>query len=203
MIKRIRDFFESIAFAGLKPSGGPVAPKKELKWLGPLQKPVERLLSGSAPTDPLYLTNRTLAQKLRSWSLIAVPIVLLAAGIGGVLYLMEPPEAPPAKELSAAEITARLLPNMDKDIKLAPPSDVQVVEVKIDGQRLTGVVQNVSKHMVESAELVVDLTNATGSQIGAVNGTVEKIPAAGRKEFQIPIKQRDAAFALVREITTK
>jgi hypothetical protein len=33
-----------------------------------------------------------------------------------------------------------------------------------------------------------------------VNGTVEHIPASGTKEFQFPIRQRNAAFALVREI---
>ena len=67
-MKQIREFLESIAFAGLKP-GGQTAPKRQLPWLGPLR---DRLLSGGpAPTDPLYLTNRTLGRKLLSWSLSA------------------------------------------------------------------------------------------------------------------------------------
>jgi hypothetical protein len=51
--------------------------------------------------------------------------------------------------------------------------------------------------------VVFDLTNSTGSQIGAISGTVENLPPSGHKEFQIPIKQRDAAFALVREVKSR
>src|SRR5450756_419146 len=80
-MKRIREFLESIVFAGMKP-GGKTAPNRQLKWLGPLGGPVERLFSGGpAPSDPLYLTNRTQAQKLKFWSLIAIPCVVLALGI--------------------------------------------------------------------------------------------------------------------------
>ena len=203
-MKRIREFLESIVFAGMKP-GGQTAPKQQLKWLGPLRGPVERLLSGGpAPTDPLYLTNRTLAQKLKSWSLVAIPCVVLAVGIGVTLSnVLDPPEAKPVKEPTAAEITAKLLPNLDKDIKLAPPSDVQVLEIKVDGSRLVGVVKNTTTREIAVVELVIDLTNATGSQVGAVNAIVEKLPPSGRKDFQIPIKQRDAAFALIREVTSR
>ena len=57
--------------------------------------------------------------------------------------------------------------------------------------------------MTKAAELVVDLTNAAGSQVGAVSGTVEKLPALGTKDFQIPITQRDAAFGLVRDVRSR
>jgi hypothetical protein len=203
-MKRIREFLESIVFAGLKP-GGQKAPRRQFQWLGPLSGPVERLLSGGpAPADPLYLTNRTLAQRLKSWSLIAIPCLILAAGIAVILSsFLGPPETTPQKEMTAAEITAKLLPNIDKDLKLAPPPDVQVVEVRVDGSRLVGLVKNSTTREIAAAELVFDLTNATGSQVGAVNGTVEKIPASGTKDFQFPIKQGDAAFALVREVTVR
>jgi hypothetical protein len=199
-MKRIREFLESIVFAGMKP-GGQTAPKRQLTWLGPLRGPVERFLSGGpAPSDPLYLTNRSPTQKLRSWSLIVIPLVLIL-GVGYKLSRsLNPPAAPPSKEMTAAEITAKLLPNMAKDIQLAPPADVQVPEIRVDGSRLVGVVKNTTASEIAVAELVIELTSSTGSQVGAVNGTVEHIPASGTKEFQFPIRQRNAAFALVREI---
>ncbi|MCX6632033.1 MAG: FxLYD domain-containing protein [Candidatus Solibacter sp.] len=201
-MKRIREFLESIVFAGLKP-GGQTAPKPQLRWLGPLRGPVERLLSGGpAPTDPLYLTNRTLAQKLKSWSLVAIPCAVLAVGIVVTLSnVADPPGAPPPKEPTTAEIAAKLLPNMN-NLKLAPPSDVQVLELRVDGSQLVGVVKNTAAREIAVVELVIDLTSASGSQVGAVKGTVEKLPAWGRKDFRIPIKQSNATFALIREVTS-
>jgi hypothetical protein len=203
-MKRIREFLESIVFAGLKP-GAQMAPQPQLKWLGPLRGPVERLLSGGpAPTDPLYLTNRTLGQKLKSWSLIGIPCLVLAVGVGIVLSsIIDPPVAKPTKELTAAEITAKLLPNMDNDFKLAPVSDVQVLEARVDGTRLSGKVKNTSTREIAIAELVVDLLDVRGSQVGAVKAIVEKIPPSGTRDFEIPIKQRSAATALVREVTLR
>ncbi len=77
-----------------------------------------------------------------------------------------------------------------------------MLEIKVENTRIIGIVQNTSKQNVHSADLAIELTNLAGSQVGAVNATVENIPAAGRREFQINIKQRDAAFALVRDIVT-
>jgi hypothetical protein len=207
-MKRILAFLKSIVFAGMKP-GAQTAPKRQLAWLGPLRGPVERLLSGGpAPTDPLYLTNRTRGRKLLSWSLVGIPCLVLLAGIGITLSnllsnLLDAPLAKPAKELTAAEITAKLLPNMDKDFKLAAASDVQVLEARVDGTRLIGKVKNTSTREIAGAELVIDLADAEGSQVGAVSTVVGKIPPSGTKDFEISIKQRNAASAMVREVTLR
>src|ERR1017187_7901477 len=104
-MKRVMALLESIAFAGMKP-GAQTAPKRQLAWLGPLRGPVERLLSGGpAPTDPLYLTNRTLGRKLLSCSLIGIPCLALLAGIGVKLSSLDPPLAKPAKELTDRKST--------------------------------------------------------------------------------------------------
>ena len=200
MKKRIREFFESLMYAGLKP-GGQAAPKREPGRVGPLRNSVERFLSGGQPTDPLYLSNRTAGQKLKSWSLIAIPCLVLVLGVSVVLTnLVDSPPAAPLKQPTSAEITAKLLPNLNQDFKLKPASDVQVVEIRVVGSRLVGVLKNTSARDIAAAELVVDLTNAAGSQVGAVSGKVEKIPALGTKDFQIPITQRDAAFGMVRDV---
>ena len=93
-----------------------------------------------------------------------------------------------------------MLPNLDTDIKLQPSSDVQVLEVRVEGSRLVGVVKNTTAREIAATELVIDLTDAAGSQLGAVNGIVEKIPGSGTKNFQIAIRQRGAAFALIRTV---
>ncbi len=202
-MKRIREFLESIAYTGLKPSTGPAAPKSGLRWLGPLQGPVERFLAGGpAPNDPLYLTNRTTAAKVKAWSLVGIPCLILAAAIGVTLYVLEPPEPKPLKQPTPAEIAATL-PKVDKDFKLAPPADLQVVEILVSNSRVSGIVQNTGKHEIASAELVIELTNSEGSQLGAVNTMIEKIPASGRREFAMNIKQREATYGLVREIIVR
>jgi hypothetical protein len=196
----LRKFLESIVFAGMKP-GTQTAAKPQPKWLGPLRGPLERLLSGGpAPTDPLYLTNRSLTQKLKSWSLLAVPCLILVAGVAYTLRTLNPPETKPVQEPTAAEISARL--QLPKDIKLAPASEVQVLEIRVDGSQVVGAVRNNSARDIPVVKLIIDLTTASGSQVGAVDATLEKLPASGRRDFQIPIKQRDAALALVREIAT-
>ena len=196
----LRRYLEAIVFAGMKP-GAQTAPKPQPKWLGPLRSPVERLLSGGpAPTDPLYLTNRSLPHKLKSWSLLAVPFLILVAGVAYTLRTLNPPAPKPVPEPTAAEITARM--QLPKDIKLGPVSDVQVLEIRVDGSQLVGAVRNTSARDIPVVKLIIDLTSISGSQVGAVNATLEKLPASGRRDFQIPIKQRNATAALVREITT-
>jgi hypothetical protein len=205
-MKRLRDYFERIAFAGLKP-GEQRAQQRQLKWLGPLSGPIERYLSGGAQSDPLYLTNRSTNQKIRSWLLIGIPSLLLVVAIGiATSNIIDPPEAKPQKELTAKEIASKLLPGMDKEIKLTTNPDVQVVEIAVQhhgGTRLVGVVHNNTSHEIGTVELVIDVTDTTGSQVGGVSGTVLKVPAQSNKEFQFSIKQKDAAFALIREIISR
>jgi hypothetical protein len=207
-MKRLRAFIESIVFAGMKPDAQRVQPGPQWKGLGRLSGPVDRLLSGGlAPTDPLYLSNRSLGQKIRSWSLIGVPCLVLLGGIAFVLSsLMSPPDVKPAKELTASEIAAKMLPEMTKDLKVTTNHDVEVVEVKVDntnGPKLMGTVRNTTDHEIAFAEIIVDITNSGGSQLGAVTGTVEKIPAKGTKAFQSSIAQPDGAIALVRQVNIR
>jgi hypothetical protein len=200
-MKRIREFLESIAYTGLKPSGGTsAAPKSGLRWLGPLQGPVERVISGGpAPNDPLYLSNRTAAQKLKTWSLVAIPCLFLATGIGVTLYLLDPPEPKPIKQPTVAEIAGNL-PKVGKDDKIAPTNDLQLIEIVVSNSRVSGAVQNTSKRDIAAAELVIDLANSLDSQVGAVRVTLEKIPASGRRSFALSIQQHDATKAMIREI---
>src|ERR1035441_9764489 len=124
---------------------------------------------GSSVAVALYLTNRSVPQRLKVWSLIAVPCLILVAGVAYTLRTLNPPAPKPVAELTAAEITARM--QLPKDIKLGPVSDVQVLEIRVDGSQLVGAVRNTSARDIPVVKLIIDLTSISGSQVGAVNAT--------------------------------
>jgi hypothetical protein len=203
-MKRLRQFLESIAFAGLKP-GGTSTPKPQPTKLGPLRGKLERFLSGGAPADPLYLSNRTLGQKIKFWSLVAIPCAILAAGVWVTFsIILDPSAAKSDREPPPAPVVVEKdpLPNLKSDIKLAT-SDVQVLELKVEGPLVVGSIKNTTTREIGSVELIIDLTNSSGSQVGAVKVVVEKLPASGRKSFQASIPKSTATFALVREVTSQ
>lgn len=205
-MKSLRQIFELIAYAGMKPSGAGAAPSTRLKWLGPLRGPVDRFLNGPSSSDPFYLTNRTLAQKLRLWVLITLPF----AGVVVLVYMAANGRfddasqlPPPTKQLSNAEIAAKMLPDLNKTITLDSNKTVDVVDVVVQkgsASKVSGTVRNSSDQVVHDVELVLDLTDDAGSRVGAVTCKVPRIDAKSNAPFQISIPQHDAAFALVREI---
>jgi hypothetical protein len=207
MLKRLRQFIDSIVFAGLKPDAPREQQTKGRRWLGPLHGLVDRLLSRPAPSDPLYLSNRTFDQKVKLWLAIAIPCVVLA---GGVLLLLsnifQANDLGPGAEPSAAELAAKLLPNVDKTIKIDVNKDVQVLEAHLEhegGMKVAGTVKNNTDHLIHSTEIILNLTDKTGSHLGAVSAHVDDLAPNATMKFQTPIEQKEAVFALVREISTQ
>jgi len=202
-MKRLREFFESIVFAGMKPGARP-GQTQEMKWLGPLRGPVERLLSGSAPSDPLYLTNRSVGGRIKSWSLVVIPCLFIVGLVA--LTLSKDYSGPPApqKEPSAEEAAKKILPDIARDIKIDSNKDVEVVQVHVDrsAMKVAGTVRNNTAHAIAVTDVVFNLADTSGSQIGAVSGHIENLPPKTTKDFEFPIKQRDATFVLVRELST-
>src|SRR5437016_5000933 len=100
-MKRFREWIESIIFAGMKPSGGKNAQpllRANTFWGRLRQKFDTMLAGGAAPNDPLYLSNRTWTQKVRSWGVITIPLLVLVAGVGLVLSgYLDPPDVKPQK----------------------------------------------------------------------------------------------------------
>jgi hypothetical protein len=204
MRKRLREFFESIAYAGLKP-GAQRPQAAQATWLGRLATRAGRMISGRAPSDPLYLTNRTFGQRARFWAVLIVPCLVLAAAIGIALTnILEPPEPKPAAEPTAGEVAAKTLPNIDNNLKLDRSTDIDVAEMRIvhaGGAHLEGVVRNTTTHDIASATVVVELTDSAGSQVGRANIRIEKIGALQSKSFMEPIRPAKAEIALVREVS--
>jgi hypothetical protein len=205
MGKSFRQAIESLVYAGLKP-GVPRSQARRLQWLGPLRQRLERFLNARGSDDPFYLTNRTLEERAKFWLVIAVPCILVAVGVAfGVLGLIEKREAPP-KELTPAQVAAKMLPDLNRPLDLNVNNDVEVLEVRIarsDPPRLVGEAHNRTSRTIAHAEMVFDLTDSHGSRLGAVSAPVERIPPNGTVSFQLPIEQHSAAFALVREVHTQ
>lgn len=202
---RLRKWFESIAYAGMSPARA--APRKRMAWLGPLAGPVTRYLDGgAAPSDPFYLTNRTLAQKLRQAVLIAVPCVLVIGAVGLALlgYFDRPgPVLPHTATLTPEQVADKILPNQDPGIRINANRDIDLMEVRVVRGRDTavaGTARNNTGRPIRGAELVFDLTDAAGSRLGAVSTRIDRIDPKSTASFSFPVEQHDAAFALVREV---
>jgi hypothetical protein len=206
MLKRFRRFVDSVVFAGLKPDA-PREQAKGTRWLGPLRDSVDRVLSRPAPSDPLYLSNRTLDQRVKLWLAIAVPCLILAGVTAlGLSHFFQAKLPGPAPEPSAAVLAAKLLPNMGKIGNIEVNKYVQVLEAHVElegGAKLTGTARNNTDHLIHTAEIVFNLTDQGGSQVGAVSAQVENLAPNATVRFQVPIEQTNAAFALVREVQTQ
>jgi len=208
-MKRLRQKIESVIFAGLKSDarrGQAVAAPAQSR-LGRLRARIDEWINGGpAPSDPLYLTNRTTTQKLKAWSVVAVPVLILVGGVALTLStIMSPPANKPSRDPSPAEVAASLLPNL-KDLKLDVNHDIDVEEVRIEkgsSIRMVGTVKNRSDHQIAEADITCDLTDSAGTQLGSVVAHVENIPPSATRNFDLPLIQGSANFVLIREITTR
>ena len=155
------------------------------------------------PDDPLYLSNRGWRQRLKLAAIVGVPLLLIVAAITYASLTAPAPVAAPT-ELSPAEVAARSLPGVPKDLKLGANVPLEVQEITIHQNErpryVSGLVKNPSERRYQSAEFVFELTDMDGSQVGAVNTTIHNVQPYSTTRFQIPIEQENAAFALVRVV---
>jgi len=175
-MNRLRKFLESIVFAGMRPT-----------------------------EDPLYLSNRTIRQKIKLGVLIGLPLVVVGALLLYALNEHKNPRQAPAAQLTPEQIAQKMLPNLNGDLKVDSNRNLEVMDVHVQqGKplRLTGEVRNKTSHAIQNAQIVFDLTDKLGSRLGAVSTTVARIEANASARFDFPIPQPNAAFALVREVDT-
>src|SRR5437763_6769005 len=117
------------------------------KFLASVSASFSRFLDGRAPSDPFYLSNRTFAQKLRPALIIGIPCLLLAVGIGLAVtgYFDKPvPLVSSQPNLTPEQIAAKMLPNLEKDIKVDQNHDIEVADVHIEqsgGAKVAGTVR--------------------------------------------------------------
>jgi hypothetical protein len=204
MANRFRKFVESIVYMGMAPGARKTQDSSPPKFR--LLAPLERFLSAPSPSDPLYLTNRTSGQKFVRALWIAIPAALvLGAAILGVDFYASK-NVKPVKELTPAEIAAKILPNFNKNFDLETNRDLEVVEVHFEhtaSSLLVGNLQNKTDHTIHEAVVVFDLTDARGSQLGGVTVTETNLAPGRVREFKQPIVQSTATYALVRDVHTQ
>jgi len=197
---KLRRLFESLVYAGIKPQGPggePAQPKSV--W----RQRLERWINGEAPTDPLYLSNRTIWQRMRLVVVVVAPVVLLVAVLALALSgVFTAKDAPKPKEPTVAEKAARILPGFNQPIQLSTNRDLDVQDVHVEHsspRQVAGQVKNNTDHMIASAEMVFDLTDDRGSRLGAVSTRLEKLPPHSTTPFRFPVEQGNAETVMVRE----
>ena len=209
MFNRVKRFFESVAYAGLKPSGVKplgAAEAKRSGWLAPIERRIEKFLNKGGSSDPLYLSNRTFMQRAGVLLIIGVPSVVLLVGLGLGLagyFNQDVPVAPPPVGLSNAEIAQKMLPDLDKNLHVSSQRDLEVQEVHIiraGSVKLAGLALNNTDQAIKKVDLVFELTDKNGSGQGAVSTELTNLAARSTVPFQFAIEQQSAAFAVVRDI---
>jgi hypothetical protein len=202
MWNSLRHFFEKMAYAGLKPRNSATKPAVKPKSGSALQGWIDSKLNQAGSSDPLYLSNRTFAQKMRAWAIFGIPAAAVLGVAALVLFRTPGLDAPPPAQ-SNAEIAAKMLPDLNQDLHIRTQRDLEIGDVHVvsgSPLQLSGVAKNNSDREIAAAELVFDLTDQTGSRQGAVTTEVKNIAAKSSVTFTFPIEQTNATFALVREV---
>jgi hypothetical protein len=173
-----------------------------------IARKIERFVGGSGPSDPLYISNRTVGQKARLVLLIGTPVLAIVGLMGLALGNYFDPAPSPQRAAAAASreagtLTAKVLPDLQKTYKSESDSDCEVSEASVGDGTLAGKLHNNTDHIVHVADVVFDLTDEGGSALGAVAVKVENIAPGATANFRMTVEQRQAKTALVRELHTR
>jgi hypothetical protein len=214
MLKGFKEIFEKLAYAGLKPQGGrPVqasaAPKADsapAKGFAAFRAWVDSKLNKGGDVHPLYLSKRTPMQRAKVWALPGLVVTLALGGAGLVLMGYFEPDyvvTPPPAGLTNAEIAAKILPDLSKDLHIETQHDLDIQDVQVVTDppvHLAGVVKNNTDHAISKAELTFDLADWKGSTQGTVSIELKNIGSGATVPFQIALEARRTTIAWVREV---
>jgi outer membrane receptor protein involved in Fe transport len=179
-----------------------------LERLDALAAKIESILSGDRVADPLYISNRTLRQKIRLALLVAVP----AAAFIGVTVLAlnrhsNPRQAadnePSGTPETGRAVTSKLLPDTEKNVTTDPSQDVDVLEASVSSgsnRTLSGKIRNRTNHLVPLADVLFSVHDVNGAQLGVVAVKVKNIAPNSIAAFQLKLEHPTAAAVIVREV---
>jgi len=94
------------------------------------------------------------------------------------------------------------MPDLD-GVRATDVKHIQILEMQVvrgADAELKGKVRNTTGRIIRSLEIVVNLTDGSGSQLGAVSVHLVNLPADAAVDFQQPLQQKTAYNALVREV---
>jgi hypothetical protein len=180
------------------------------KRFDPLRARIEIFISGQAPSDPLYLTNRTWQQKVKIASLITAPVLLLIAlvTVAATNRLrfdkVDPYEHPPTEAPPPAEAPAQAAPPNRLPDPISASTDLEVVNIRIARDAhppvVTGMVRNKTNRKVDSAEVSYYLADTAGSLVGTDTTSVANLQPHGSVTFRMALKIANAQYVLVRDV---
>jgi hypothetical protein len=204
MLNRIRRFLESLAYAGLKPSGGVPSESLPTRKSGGLRDRIELFLNGGKPSDPFYLSNRTWKQKMRVPLLIGIPMTLMFVALALIFTnVFSPKAAPPPKPLTPTEMMANLLPDLQNTVHINAYTDAEITALRVvrdEGPpRVVGAVKNKTDHAI-TVELDLDLADAKGSRVSSATERVSAAAPNASTQFEFPAGNPDTMYAIVRKI---
>jgi hypothetical protein len=203
MANRIRRFFESLAYAGLKPSGGvPLQPRPPRKP-GGLRDKIEVFLNGGRPSDPFYLSNRTWKQKIRAPLLIGIPTAILFVALALVFTNVFSPKTAPPKPLTPTDLMANLLPNLQDTVHIRAYTDAEIASLRVVREvgppRISGAIKNKTSHAI-TVELDIDLADRNGSRVASITERVSNAQPNAVTQFEFPVANPTTTYAIVRKI---
>ncbi|MCL5743350.1 MAG: FxLYD domain-containing protein [Acidobacteria bacterium] len=224
MRNAIRRFFESLIYAGLKPDApAHQAPGRMSSLRARLEQLVFRGLTPETPGQNAASAGGQSAFRARLERLIfrglkpdAGPmqpmsrkkkIVIAVAGVAGcalvyglVVALMN--RRAPSDEVTLADPAP--LNFLPPDLKIEKNKDLEVVEIEFQRKTLphqiTGTLKNRTNKRFSAAEISFNLTDDSGSHIGAVSTTIQNVEPMVSLRFQIPVTQQNATVAIVRDL---
>ncbi len=156
---------------------------------------VNRLISGKAPSDPLYLSNRSMWDRLWPWIAAAAFFTVMLVG-----WRMAVPHRQPVAPvlLPDSKIAGASFPRFASS-KL----EVLGVEVLADGSKLVGAVRNKTGQTIARGRLSFELQDGDGQYTGATEMDLRQIPPGKITKFELPIRQEDTRVVLVTGISVE
>jgi hypothetical protein len=179
------------------------------KRFDPLRARIEIFISGQAPSDPLYLTNRSWQQKLKAAALIAVPVLLLIAFVtiaasNRLRSGRVAPDENPLTETSPQPEAPQAAMRKPLPDPISASTDLDVVNLRIARDAhppmVTGTVRNKTGRKVDSAEVSYYLSDTAGSLVGTDKTQVANVEPHGSVGFRIPLKIANAEYVFVRDV---
>jgi hypothetical protein len=177
------------------------------KRFDPLRERMEIFISGRAPSDPLYLTNRTWRQKLKIAVLLVAPVVLLTVLVAIVVTNPLRFHKVEAEVRAPVEAPAPATQPKPRSGPLSASTDLEVVNIRIARDAhppaVIGTVRNRTARKVDSAEVSYYLADAAGSMVGSDTTEVANLEPHGSVAFRAPLKFERAAYVIVRDVQPK
>jgi hypothetical protein len=192
-LRSLRDSFNKLAFAGLRPDQPLEFKKPKFETLLSEEsivfkglKPEEKALPGPTP--------------LRKKIIIVCGAIVVAALVAVLFTILGKPA-----EQAEVEAPRDVMPNfLPKDLSVDKNKELEVIAIDFQHDRepymIVGTLGNRTGRRLHKCLVSFDLTTNAGSQLGGVATTIDVLEPFASTRFQIPVHMKNAALAMVREL---